>query len=73
MVRDSKHGGADSPYTLTVHNNNKVFNINIRIRPDGMIALGKEKVEENVSIPALLKSCIYPGHISDLPQHSEDG
>ena len=54
MVRDSKHGGADSPYTLTVHNNNKVFNINIRIRPDGLIALGKEKVEENVSIPALL-------------------
>ena len=54
VVRDSKHGGADSPYTLTVHNNNKVFNINIRIRPDGMIALGKEKVEENVSIPTLL-------------------
>ena len=54
VVRDSKHGGADSPYTLTVHNNNKVFNINIRIRPDGMIALGKEKVEENVSIPDLL-------------------
>ena len=53
-MRDSKHGGADSPYTLTVHNNNKVFNINIRIRPDGMIALGKEKVEENVSIPTLL-------------------
>ena len=53
-MRDSKHGGADSPYTLTVHNNNKVFNINIRIRPDGMIALGKVKVEENVSIPALL-------------------
>ena len=54
MVRDSKHGGADSPYTLTMHNNNKVFNINIRIRPDGMIALGKEKVEENVIIPDLL-------------------
>ena len=53
-MRDSKHGGADSPYTLTVHNNNKVFNINIRIRPDGMNALGKEKVEENVRITALL-------------------
>ena len=61
MVRDSKHGGADSPYTLTVHNNNKVFNINIRIRPDGMIALGKEKVEENVSVPALLIILIISG------------
>ena len=64
MVRDSKHGGADSPYTLTVHNNNKVFNINIRIRPDGMIALGKEKVEENVSIPALLIILIISGTYS---------
>ena len=50
VVRDSKHGGADSPYTLTMHNKNKVFNINIRIRPDGKIALGKEKLEENVNI-----------------------
>ena len=48
VVRDSKHGGVDSPYTLTVYNNNKVFNINIRIRLDGKIALGKEKLEENV-------------------------
>jgi len=46
VVRDSKHGGQDSPYTLTVYNNNKVFNINIRTRPDGKIALGKEKVDE---------------------------
>ena len=48
VVRDSKHGGVDSPYTLTVYNNNKVLNINIRIRPDTMIALGKEKLDENV-------------------------
>ena len=48
VVRDSKHGGQDSPYTLTVYNNNKVFNINIRTRPDGKIALGKEKVDEQV-------------------------
>jgi len=48
VVRDSKHGGQDSPYILTVYNNNKVFNINIRTRPDGKIALGKEKVDEQV-------------------------
>ena len=47
-MRDSKHGGEDSPYTLTVYNNNKVFNINIRFRPDSKIALGKEKLEESV-------------------------
>jgi len=46
VVRDSKHGGQDSPFTLTVYNNNKLFNINIRTRPDGKIALGKEKVDE---------------------------
>ena len=55
VVRDSKHGGQDSPYTLTVHNNNKVFNINIRIRPDGKIALGKEKVDEKVTICSICK------------------
>merc|ERR1711874_747311 len=48
VVRDSKHGGQDSPYTLTVYNNNKVFNINIRVRKDRMISLGKEKVDEEV-------------------------
>ena len=47
-MRDSKHGGEDSPFTLTVYNNNKVFNINIRFRPDAKIALGKEKLEESV-------------------------
>jgi len=48
VVRDSKHGGKDSPYTLTVYNNNKVFNINIRTRSDGKISLGKEKIDEQV-------------------------
>eukprot|EP00090_Calanus_glacialis_P019699 TRINITY_DN30207_c0_g1_i9.p1 TRINITY_DN30207_c0_g1~~TRINITY_DN30207_c0_g1_i9.p1 ORF type:complete len:747 (-),score=240.74 TRINITY_DN30207_c0_g1_i9:43-2283(-) len=59
VVRDSKHGGADSLYTLTVHNNNKVFNINIRIRPDGVIALGKEKLEENT----------YPSVVTMVEHH----
>ena len=30
LVRDSKHGGANSPFTLSVLNHGKVFNINIR-------------------------------------------
>ena len=47
-MRDSKLGGVDSPFTLTVFNNNKVFNINIRTRTDGKVALGKEKLDESV-------------------------
>ena len=50
LVRNSKHGGANSPFTLTVFNQGRVFNINIRLRPDGLFALGKEKSEENVSL-----------------------
>merc|ERR1711974_295625 len=46
LVRDSRHGGVDSPLTLTLFNNDKVFNISIRLRPDGKVALGKEKPDE---------------------------
>ena len=49
IVRDSKHGGINSPFTLTVFNQGRVFNINIRLRSDGLLALGKEKPDENVS------------------------
>ena len=49
LVRDSKHGGVDSPYTLTVLNEGRVFNINIRVKQDGHMALGKEKCDEIVS------------------------
>jgi len=48
LVRDSKHGGANSPFTLSVLNHGKVFNINIREKHGGLFALGKEKEEENV-------------------------
>ena len=48
LVRSSKHGGPDSPFTLSVYNQGRVFNINIRTRPDGLLALGKEKADENV-------------------------
>jgi len=47
LVRSSKHGGPQSPFTLSVYNQGRVFNINIRIRPDGLLALGKEKADEN--------------------------
>lgn len=46
LVRDSIHGGVDSPLTLTLFNNDKVFNISIRLRSDGKVALGKEKPDE---------------------------
>ena len=49
IVRDSIDGGAESPFTLTVFNEGKVFNINIRVKEDGQVALGKEKLDENVS------------------------
>ena len=49
LVRDSKHGGADSPYTLTVFNEGRVFNINIRVKHASHVALGKEKCDEIVS------------------------
>ena len=39
LVRDSRHGGADSPLTLTLFNNDKVFNISIRLRKDGKVAV----------------------------------
>ena len=39
LVRDSRHGGADSPLTLTLFNNDKVFNISIRLRADGKVAV----------------------------------
>ena len=49
LIRDSIHGGADSPFTLTLYFDGKVYNINIRIKSDGHIALGKKKPGELVS------------------------
>ena len=50
IVRDSVHGGVENPFTLTVFNEGKVFNINIRVKEDGQVALGKEKFDENVRL-----------------------
>ena len=55
IVRDSIHGGAESPFTLTVFNEGKVFNINIRVKQAGQVALGKEKFDETVRLKKTLK------------------
>ena len=49
LVRDSKHGGSNCPYTLSVLNDDRVYNINIRVVSEGNFALGKQKQDENVS------------------------
>lgn len=50
LIRPSKHGGANVSFTLSVQYNNRVFHVPIRSRTDGKMALGSEKIEENVSI-----------------------
>jgi len=61
IVRDSIHGGAESPFTLTVFNEGKVFNINIRVKQAGQVALGKEKFDETIysSIEDMVNSHKY--------------
>jgi len=49
LIRPSKHGGDDAFYTLSLQSNHRVFHILIRRRPDGKLALGSEKEEENVT------------------------
>ena len=67
LVRNSKHGGANSPFTLTVFNQGRVFNINIRVRPDGLLALGKEKTDENVRYKGEISS-YFSSHFRHIPQ-----
>jgi hypothetical protein len=50
LIRDSKHGGRECPFTLTLLNDAKVFNINVRIRKDGKFALGRLKDKEQVTL-----------------------
>ena len=50
LVRTSKRAGSNSPYSLSVYHDGKVFNLNIRKREDGLFALGKEKDKEKVFI-----------------------
>ena len=48
VVRKSQHGGIDSPYTLTLHFQKRIYNLNIRKLSDGRYALGKRKHNEMV-------------------------
>ncbi|XP_059351505.1 uncharacterized protein LOC130692342 isoform X2 [Daphnia carinata] len=47
LIRPSKHGGTNASFTLSLQFNNHVFHVLIRTRPDGKMALGTEKKEEN--------------------------
>ncbi|CAL1276117.1 unnamed protein product [Larinioides sclopetarius] len=46
VVRPSKRAGKENPYSLTVLHEDKLFHLNIRLRPDNTFALGKEKEKE---------------------------
>jgi hypothetical protein len=49
LVRKSKQGGDTQPYTLAVLYEGHVYNLKMRVRPDGQVALGEEKPDELVS------------------------
>ena len=55
LVRNSVNGGSDSPYTLTVYYQKRIYNLNIRLLPQGKCVLGKKKINEVVSM------CCYAG------------
>ncbi|XP_022244800.1 B-cell linker protein-like isoform X2 [Limulus polyphemus] len=46
LVRQSRRAGHANPYTLTILFSNRIFHLNLRQRPDGLFALGREKPRE---------------------------
>ncbi|KAK2151430.1 hypothetical protein LSH36_363g01009 [Paralvinella palmiformis] len=46
LVRRSRRAGSGSPYTLCIFHSNRVYNLNIRYRQDGMYALGTPHSDE---------------------------
>lgn len=50
LIRPSRRAGSSNPFSLTIFNNSKVLNINVRQRSDGLFALGKEKDKERVRV-----------------------
>jgi len=48
LVRPSAHGGVNHRYTLSVQFEGRIFHISIRQKSDGKIALGNEKIIEQV-------------------------
>ena len=66
LVRNSVNGGSDSPYALTVYYQKRIYNLNIRLLPQGKCVLGKKKTNEVVSMscyagpsePGVLGHCV---------------
>lgn len=53
LIRPSTRTG--NPLTLTLKQDNRPYNINIRQRPDSLFALGAEKPQEKVCIILILQ------------------
>ena len=47
-MRESKRGGADSPYAISVVHSREIFHVLVRKRDDGKMAVGKPKFREKV-------------------------
>lgn len=48
MIRESTKQGHVQPYTMMVLYQNNIYNLKVRVRPDGKMALGEEKPDEMV-------------------------
>lgn len=48
LIRESTKQGHIQPYTMMVLFQNNIYNLKIRVRPDGKMALGEEKPDEIV-------------------------
>lgn len=48
LIRPSKHGGTETPFTLSLRYNKRIFHIQIRKRMDDRYALGSQKAGEDV-------------------------
>ena len=48
LVRKSVKGGEQQPYTLVVLYQRHIYNLKVRVRQDGQVALGNEKDDELV-------------------------
>ena len=49
-MRPSAHGGVNHSHTLSLQFKGRIFHISIRQRDDGRIALGNEKIKEQVLV-----------------------
>ncbi|CAN7990369.1 unnamed protein product [Ixodes hexagonus] len=58
LVRVSRRGGDNNPYTLSIYYQDRLFHLNIRRRSDSTYALGTEKPLEK-SFPSILELIEY--------------